>query len=197
MLATSQPWTLAQNWICCVAEAVTGWCECEAFSLWCITLLNPLLPLVHYYRTTRVWNLFSGVLLWTATMNSSVSQIIMLPHYILLLADEVSIQRFSWLTQGGRLEATGPSILTGASMRRFLIHDRKLVYVRNGGAIVILDWCTGETLHQLSLGCTDIDLVAVGAKFMLAALWNNFCRKQELVIIDLSSGSVVGSYPMP
>ncbi|KDR10691.1 F-box/WD repeat-containing protein 2-like [Zootermopsis nevadensis] len=148
-------------------------------------------------RTTRVWNLFSGVLLWTATMNSSVSQIIMMPHYILLLADEVSIQRFSWLTQGGRLEATGPSILTGASMRRFLIHDRKLVYVRNGGAIVILDWCTGETLHQLSLGCTDIDLVAVGAKFMLAALWDNFCRKQELVIIDLSSGSVVGSYPMP
>lgn len=120
----------------------------------------------------------------------------MLPHYILLLADEVSIQQFCWLTQCGRLEATGPSILTGASTHRFLIHDRKLVCVRNG-AIVVLDWRTGETLHQLALDCRDIDLVAVGARFMLATLWDNFCRKQKLVIIDLSKGSAVGSYPMP
>jgi hypothetical protein len=143
-----------------------------------------------------VWNLYSGVLLWTVEMNSSVSQIIMLPHYILLLADEVSIQKFCWLTQGGRLEATGPSILTGASMHRFLIHDRKMVCIRNG-AIVILDWHTGETQHQFALQCTDIDLVAIGARFMLATLWDSSCRKQKLVTFDLSSGSVVGSYPMP
>jgi hypothetical protein len=143
-----------------------------------------------------VWNLYSGVLLGTVTMNSSVSQIIMLPHYIFLLADEVSIQKFCWLTQSDRLEATGPSILTGALRHRFLIHDKKLVCVKNR-AIVVLDWHTGETLHQLALDCTDIDLVAVGARFMLATLWDTFCKKQKLVIIDLSTGTAVGSYAMP
>ncbi|XP_069698486.1 F-box/WD repeat-containing protein 2-like [Periplaneta americana] len=154
-------------------------------------------------RTARVWNLYAGTLLWTVTRTRPLSQVAMLPSsvptltYTLLVADDVNIEKFSWLTQANRMEQSEPSFPSGALKHRFFVHNKKLVYVKEGGTIMITDWSSGRVLKELALQCADIDLVAVGSQFLLAIQWDNIYMKQELLVIDMSNDDIVATYPMP
>jgi hypothetical protein len=123
----------------------------------------------------------------------------------LLAADQSSISLYSWPAENKSVYGDVSIIQTAdlyipvdkkVSMRKFLVQGRHIMYVQNG-AIVMQDLLSLAQVKCFRTDCKDMVLLASGARYVLAAMWESCLRNSKLAIFDSSDGQLVGTYPMP
>lgn len=166
-------------------------------------------------RTINLWCLGSGQLLETLPASGWVAQVTLLPAGIhnspyelrnsLLAADQSNIRLYSWPVQHGSAYGDIGTIQASdlcipldkkASMRKFLLQERHIMYVHDG-MIVVQDLMTCAQVKCFRTECRDMVLLASGARYLLVTMWESCLKNSKLAIVDVADGELVGTYPMP
>lgn len=151
-------------------------------------------------RTVKLWKLGSGDMLAALPASGWVAQVTLVsginPSFLIM--DQTCVRLCTWWGDIASMQVHQLHIPVDkkVSMRRLIVQGKNVMFVRNCSVVVMcLDTLT--EMRSIAIDCRDLVLLACGSRYMLATLWESCQKNSRLAVIDLSTGDIIGSYPIP